>query len=176
VTQQDGYPVESVSTYPAADIAAAWRRERPGTPTSSIEIVTPLWRLAKVFADDRRRVLRAAGVDPSTLDLLSVLRRAGKPYQLTTREISARTLVTAGAISQRLARAEQAGLVRRQPSSEHRRAVLVTLTDSGHRLIEQTVDMVLGREAGLVDGLTDDERDTLRNLLQRLTDSVNERL
>jgi DNA-binding MarR family transcriptional regulator len=172
----DSYPIDAVSTYPAADIAAAWRRERPGTPTSSIEIVTPLWRLAKLFADDRRRVLRAAGVDPSTLDLLSVLRRSGRPYQLTTREISARTLVSAGAISQRLARAETAGLVRREPSNRHRRAVLVTLTDAGHALVERTVDQVLGREASLVTGLDDTERSTLSVLLQRLTDSVQARI
>jgi len=45
----------------AREIADAWRRERPGTPTASIEVVTPLWRLAKLFADDRARVLREAG-------------------------------------------------------------------------------------------------------------------
>lgn len=176
MADSDDYPLDTVATYPAADIAAAWRRERPGTPTSSIEIVTPLWRLAKLFADDRRRVLRAAGVDAATLDLLSVLRRSGPPYALTTREISARSLVTAGAISQRLARAERAGLVRRQASSKHRRAVLVTLTDDGHRLVEHTVDEVLGREASLVDGLSAKERDTLCALLERLTESVRERI
>jgi DNA-binding MarR family transcriptional regulator len=121
-------------------------------------------------------VLRAAGVDPATLDLLSVLRRSGPPYQLTTREISARTLVTAGAISQRLARAERAGLVRREPSSAHRRAVAVTLTDAGHRLVERTVDDVLGREASLVEGLSTTDRDALSDLLQRLTESVRERI
>jgi DNA-binding MarR family transcriptional regulator len=172
MTADDSYPFESASTYPAAEIAAAWRRERPGTPTSSIEIVTPLWRLAKLFADDRRRVLRAAGVDPATLDLLSVLRRAGNPYALTTREISARTLVSAGAVSQRVARAERVGLVRRAPSSAHRRAVMVELTDAGHQLVERTVDDVLGREAALVAGLTADERGRLAELLQRLTESV----
>ena len=87
----------------AADIAAAWRRELPGVPTESIEIITPLWRIAKLLADDRRRTLAALGVDASTLDLLSVIRRSGPPYELTTREIARRTLVTAGAVSQRVA-------------------------------------------------------------------------
>jgi DNA-binding MarR family transcriptional regulator len=172
----DGYPLDGISNYPAAEIAAAWRRERPGTPTSSIEVVTPLWRLAKVLADDRRRVLRTLGVDPSTLDLLSVLRRSGKPYELTTREISARALVSAGAISQRLARAERAGLVQRRPSDQHRQAVIVRLTKAGHRLIERTVDEVLGREASLLGGLSAGERDALSGLLQRLAESVQSRL
>ena len=98
----DAYPLDAPSPYPAAEIARAWQRERPGVPTESIGIVTPLWRLAKLFADDRRRLLAELGVDPATLDLLSVLRRSGPPYELSTRELTARTLVTAGAISQRV--------------------------------------------------------------------------
>ncbi|MER5782138.1 MarR family transcriptional regulator [Streptomyces mobaraensis] len=159
----------------AAEIAAAWRRERPGTPTGSIEIVTPIWQLAKLFADDRNRALRQAGIDAATLDLLSVIRRSGPPYALTTRELTRRTLVTAGAISQRVARAEREGLVERAPGTTGRRAVLVTLTPEGHALIERSVDTVLGREAMLIEGLSDHERATLAALLAKLTTDVRHR-
>jgi DNA-binding MarR family transcriptional regulator len=159
----------------AAEIAAAWRRERPGTPTTSIEIVTPVWRLAKLFADDRNRALRRAGIDAATLDLLSVLRRAGSPYALSTRELARRTLLTAGAISQRVARAERDGLVRRTPGAAHR-SVLVELTPAGQALIERSVDAVLAREATLVADLTDDERTLLIGLLERLLVNVRERV
>ena len=170
----DSYPLEQVAPYPAAEIAAAWRRERPGTPVDSIEVVTPLWRLAKLFADDRRRVLAEAGVDPATLDLLSVLRRSGPPYELSTRELGARTLVTAGAISQRVARAERSGLVARAPGPS--RAVLVRLTEAGHALIERTVDRVLGREAELVSGLSAQQRQALVGLLDGLLADVSSRV
>ncbi|HEX5115747.1 MAG TPA: MarR family transcriptional regulator [Pseudonocardiaceae bacterium] len=168
------YPLDEPSTYPAAEIAAAWQRERPGTPVSSIEIVTPLFRLAKLLADDRRRVLAAAGVDGATLDLLSVLRRAGPPYSLSTRDIADRTLVTAGAVSQRVARAERDGLVTRAPGGN--RSVLVTLTDAGHATVERTVDQVLGREAELVGGLTPARRADLVGLLDTLLAQVRQRL
>ncbi|MDQ0988904.1 MarR family winged helix-turn-helix transcriptional regulator [Streptomyces sp. V3I7] len=163
------------SSYSAAGIAAAWQRERPGTPTESIEIVTPIWRLAKLFADDRGRVLREAGIDAATLDLLSVLRRSGPPYVLGTREIAQRTLVTAGAISQRVARAERDGLVRRTPGTTGRRTVLVELTAEGHALIERSVDAVLGREASLVRSLSEDERTALTSLLDKLMADVRRR-
>ena len=163
------------SGYPAAAIAAAWQRERPGTPTESIEIVTPIWWLAKLFADDRNRVLRAAGIDAATLDLLSVIRRSGPPYSLGTREIARRTLVTAGAISQRVARAEREGLVRRTPGTAGRRSVMVSLTDQGQALIERSVDAVLGREAWLVGGLPEDERALLAGLLEKLAADVGRR-
>ena len=170
----DSYPLEQTAPYAAAEIAAAWRRERTGTPVNSIEVVTPLWRLAKLFADDRRRVLAEAGVDPATLDLLGVLRRSGPPYELSTRELGARTLVTAGAISQRVARAERSGLVARAPGQS--RAVLVRLTEAGHALIERTVDRVLGREAELVSGLSPEKRQALVGLLDGLLADVSSRV
>ncbi|MGW2372020.1 MULTISPECIES: MarR family winged helix-turn-helix transcriptional regulator [Kitasatospora] len=163
----------------AAQIARAWERERPGTPTGSIEVVTPVWWLAKLFTDDRARALRAAGIDAATLDLLSVLRRSGEPYALTTRELARRTLVTAGAISQRVARAEAQGLVVREPGEQAghgRRAVLVSLTAAGHELVEQSVDVVLGREARLVGGLSEAERETLVGLLDKLLADVRRRV
>jgi DNA-binding MarR family transcriptional regulator len=172
VADADEYPFGPVSAYPPAEIAAAWQRERPGAPVESIEIVTPIWRLAKLLADDRRRVLQACGVDGATLDLLSVLRRAGPPYQLTTREIARRALVTAGAVSQRVAKAEREGLVRRAAAGGGSRAVNVTLTRDGHALVEQTVDRVLGREAEFVRGLTAAERAELAALLDRLLADV----
>lgn len=156
-------------------IALAWLRERPGTPVQGIGVVTRVWALAKLFGEDRRRVLAADSADTATLDLLGVLRRAGPPYQLTTRELTARTLVTAGAISQRLARAERAGLVTRA-GAEGSRAVLVSLTPAGHELVERLVDRVLGREAELISGLTAEQRATLTELLRLLLADVHREL
>lgn len=168
----EGYPIGPAASWPAADIAASWRRELPGVPTGSIEVITPVWRIAKVLADDRRRTLASLAVDPSTLDLLSVIRRAGPPYELTTREIARRTLVTPGAVSQRVARAERAGLVARAPSSASRRAVSVRLTEAGHALIQATVRQLLEHEAGLVSALTDAERAALTDLLAKLEQAL----
>jgi DNA-binding MarR family transcriptional regulator len=160
------------SRWPASDIAAAWQRELPGVRTESIEIITPLWRIAKVLADDRRRTLARLGIDPSTLDLLSVIRRSGPPYELTTREITRRTLITAGGVSQRIARAEQAGLVERSPSSASRRAVAVKLTQAGHALIETAVRHLLDHEADMVSALRDTERTALTGLLATLEQAL----
>ena len=111
-------------------------------------------------------------MDPATLDLLSVLRRAGTPYELGTRELSRRTLVTAGAISQRVARAEASGLVTRRSADDGTRAVVVTLTEAGHDLIERTVDQVLTRESELVASLSPTARTQLAGQLQDLLDEV----
>ncbi|GAA3435327.1 MarR family winged helix-turn-helix transcriptional regulator [Kutzneria kofuensis] len=163
------YPLDDqLSSWPVADIIDAWARELPGAHTDSIAVITPLWRTAKALADDRRRTLSVLGIDPSTLDLLSVIRRAGPPYELTTREITRRTLVTAGAVSQRIARAEEVGLVERSPSTASRRAVAVRLTDAGHHLIELTVRQLLEHESRLVASLTEAERSVLASCLAKI--------
>lgn len=161
---------------PIDAIALAWQREQPGTPVAGIPIISRILRLATVLSDDRRRVLADAGSDWATLDLLSVLRRSGPPYQLTTREITERTLVTAGAISQRLTRAEDQGLVRREPSTDGSRAVLVTLTVRGQELNRVLVDAVLQRERQFVSALGAEQRTTLTAALREFLGTVEQTL
>ncbi|MGH3918272.1 MAG: MarR family winged helix-turn-helix transcriptional regulator, partial [Pseudonocardiaceae bacterium] len=87
---------------------------------------------------------------------------------MTTRELTERTLVTAGAISQRVARAERDGLVERAVEAGGSRTVIVTLTPNGHELVEQLVDRVLGREAELISRLTPQQQTALTELLRLL--------
>jgi DNA-binding MarR family transcriptional regulator len=161
---------------PIDNIALSWLRERPGTPVEGIGIVSRIWRAAKLLGEERRRVLTEAGADPATLDLLSVLRRHGPPYQLSTRELAAHTMVTAGAISQRVARAERDGLVERQPLTDGSRSVLVRLTRTGHELVERLVDTVLGRESELVAGLSPEQQAALTTLLRSLLADLHDAL
>ncbi|OZD08004.1 MarR family transcriptional regulator [Rhodococcus sp. 06-235-1A] len=159
---------------PIDAIAIAWTRERPDTPVDSIPIVTRIAHAAKLFGDDRARLLRQSGADSAILDLLSTLRRAGPPYRLSTRELADAALVTAGAITQRVDRAVQQGLVIRQPRVDRSRQVDIELTESGHRTVEHLVDEVLGREAELLHNLTAAEREQLESLLRRLLGELHD--
>jgi DNA-binding MarR family transcriptional regulator len=149
-------------------IQRAWERERPGTPAGSIAVITRIWRIGKLLADERRRTLAHLGIDAATLDLLSTLRRAGRPYRLPAGAIAELSLVSAGAISQRVARAEREGLVRRERSPADGRLSYVTLTTEGHALIERSVDELLRHEEALLAGLTAGQREDLSVLLRDL--------
>jgi DNA-binding MarR family transcriptional regulator len=149
-------------------IAAAWRRERPGTPVDSIGVITRIQRLSKLFSDHRRRTLSRLGIDAATLDLLSTLRREGSPYRLSPGQIAQRSLVSAGAISQRVARAERDGLVARVRADRDRRGVLVTITPAGHALAERSVDELLRYEESLLAPLSPEQRHQLAGLLRTL--------
>ena len=155
-------------------IEAEWRRERPDLDPSSIGVVTRVWELGKIFGDRRRRLLAEQGIDPALMDLLGLLRRGGAPHAMSTRELTERAMVSAGAISQRVARAEDSGLVTRRTATDGTRAVLVTLTKSGHDLIERTVDHVLTRESELVASLTPASRELLAGQLQELLGEVEQ--
>ncbi|WP_026875520.1 MarR family winged helix-turn-helix transcriptional regulator [Jiangella gansuensis] len=162
-------------------IQAAWRRELPGVPVGSIGVITRIWRLGQLLAEDRRRTLERLGIDNPTLDLLSTLRRGGPPYRLTAGEIAANSFVTPGAVSQRVARAEAAGLVRRERSGQggrhghDGRTVVVALTDAGRELNERVVTELLRHEETLLDGLGDAERETLAGLLKTMLGQLTER-
>jgi DNA-binding MarR family transcriptional regulator len=160
----------------AEQIARAWAREQPGLPVSSIGILTRIWQAAKLLSDERRRTLTAIAMDAATLDLLSTLRRAGPPYQLSTRELSRRCLVTAGAVTQRVDRAMQSGLVRRLPPERGSRVVLVELTDAGHRSVQEAVGQLLTYEQGLVAVLEPAEQEELARLLAVLLRGLTGRL
>lgn len=159
----------------ADEIALAWERERPGTPVESIRVFTRIWRIAKLLNDERRRTLARLGIDAATLDLLATLRRGCDPCRLTPGQLAERTLVSAGAISQRVARAESEGLVRRDRSPDDGRVAYVTLTDAGHALIERSVDGLLRYEDGLLGALTDSQQVELANLLKILLASLSGR-
>ena len=137
---------------------------RPGTSPARPH---PPW-YSELLADERRRTLARLGIDAATLDLLSTLRRAGPPYRLTAGVIAELSLVSAGAISQRVARAEREGLVRRERTGADGRLSYVTLTSAGHALIERSVDGLLRHEETLLAELTEDQREALAAQLKTL--------
>jgi DNA-binding MarR family transcriptional regulator len=156
-------------------IQQAWLRERPGTPVRSIGVITRIWRIAKLLDDERRRTHIRLGVDAATRDLLATLRRAGAPYRLSPSEIAKRVLISPGAVSQRVARAERDGWVRRLRPGTDGRAVLVELTLAGHALIERTVDELLTHEQSLLSALTEQQQEQLSDLLRALLRDLTHR-
>ncbi|WP_149264617.1 MarR family winged helix-turn-helix transcriptional regulator [Actinomadura sp. K4S16] len=149
-------------------IQDAWRRELPGVPVESIGVVTRIWWAAKVFGDERRRLLAKLGVDVATLDLLSTLRRAGPPYRMSPGELADACMVTRGAITQRVERAAEAGLVERTTAGSGYHTRAVTLTGDGRALLDRVVADLLGAEDRLIGHLAPDRRDQLAGLLREL--------
>jgi DNA-binding MarR family transcriptional regulator len=76
--------------------------------------------------------------------------------------------LSSGAMTNRLDRLEQAGLVKRIPDPNDRRGVLVELTDKGEHTWEEALRSGAANEALIAAALTEDEKRHLNALLRRL--------
>ncbi|GGV21152.1 MarR family transcriptional regulator [Kitasatospora herbaricolor] len=152
-----------------------WRRERPDLDVSPMAVIGRLKRLTRLIEADLRRTFAEHGLDPASFDVLATLRRSGPPYRLTPAELMRTSMVTSGAVTQRLDRLEARGLVARTPSETDGRVVHVALTADGRALIDQALPDHVANEHRLLSGLTAPQRDglaeTLRDLLESLGDA-----
>ncbi|WP_190210544.1 MarR family winged helix-turn-helix transcriptional regulator [Kitasatospora indigofera] len=152
-----------------------WHRERPDLDVSPMAVIGRLKRLTRLIEADLRRTFAEHGLDPASFDVLATLRRSGPPYRLTPAELMRTSMVTSGAVTQRLDRLEARGLVARTPSESDGRVVHVALTADGHALIDQALPDHVATEHRLLAGLTAPRRadlaDTLRDLLESLGDA-----
>jgi DNA-binding MarR family transcriptional regulator len=76
--------------------------------------------------------------------------------------------VTSGAITQRLDRLEEKGLITRERSEDDGRAVVVTLTRAGRQALDAALPDHLATERELLDGMSAADRELLADLLRRL--------
>jgi DNA-binding MarR family transcriptional regulator len=122
-----------------------------------------------------RRILREMEETLQDFDLtfgeykvLGSLRRAGPPYRRSPGELAKQEELSSGAMTNRLDRLEQAGLVRRIPDLSDRRSVQVELTEEGKRVWEEAFAAQAEKEALVASALGSREKEELNALLRRM--------
>ena len=149
-------------------VVAALRRERPDLDVSPLEVLSRVSRLARHLDLARREAFAQQGLEAWEFDVLSALRRAGEPYQLTPGDLLRETLVTSGTMTNRLDRLAGRGLLTRQSAPHDRRAVLVTLTLAGRQVADKALEALLEGERELLSVLDAEDRAGLADYLRRL--------
>lgn len=147
-------------------IIEQWHLERPGLDVSPMAVIGRLNRLSLLITDELLTVYAEFGLGEGDFDVLATLRRSGPPYELTPSGLAASTMVTSGAISKRLDRLADRGLVTRRVSEYDGRGRLVALTPAGVDLIDRAFEAHLANEHRLVQGLSELQRIRLANLLE----------
>src|SRR6266436_5947024 len=135
------------------EIVARWQSERPDLDVTPLHVLSRVTRLARHLDRVRRDAFAAHGLESWEFDVLSALRRAGPPFQLTPGALLRATLVTSGTMTNRIDRLAAAGLVRREPDPTDRRGVLVILAEQGLARVDAALADLLGRERALLAGL-----------------------
>ncbi|GHF59670.1 MarR family transcriptional regulator [Streptomyces mashuensis] len=153
-----------------------WGRQRPDLDVSPMAVLGRLTRLSRLVTAAQRRTFAAHGLDAASFDVLATLRRSDPPHRLTPAELMRSSMVTSGAVTQRLDRLEGRGLVRRLPSEADGRSVLVALTDEGRAVIDAALPDHLATEEQLLAALDGPERDALAGTLRRVLESLGDDL
>jgi len=148
-------------------IVGEWNDVRPDIDSSPIHIVGRVSRLSRLI--DRRLSENFArhGLEQWMYDVLATLRRHGPPYELTAGELVGQSMVTTGAITNRVDRLAERGLVERQAGAD-RRTVIVRLTPTGLALVDEVVSTHLATERSIIDSLAPREQRQLADLLRQL--------
>jgi len=145
-----------------------WRRERPDLDPSPVAV---LGRLHRIAARLQRRI--ETWLDPLDLtwesfSLILTLRRSGAPFALRPTDLYRESLLTSGAIANRIDRVEQQGLVRRRQDPNDGRVMVVELTAAGRRLADKAAAIHFRALAETFTGLSPQDTAQLNASLARL--------
>lgn len=163
-------PVDSPDL--VGDAVRDWARERPTLDTLPLEIFARLGRTHRLARQQIEQSLQPFDLNVSAMDVLLALRRAGQPYRLTPGDLAEVSLLTSGGVTFRLDKLDEAGLIRRIPSTQDRRVVWAELTDKGLSLADDVLAAHVANERRLLDGMRPEELQHLRELLRRLELSI----
>ncbi|MFS0895669.1 MarR family winged helix-turn-helix transcriptional regulator [Microbacterium sp. 179-I 3D3 NHS] len=150
-------------------IVGAWNTQRPDLDFSPLEVLSRMDRLSRHLDRARRDVFRRSDLEAWEWDVLSALRRAGAPFQLSPKQLLQQTLVSSGTMTNRIDRLVARRLVRREADPGDGRSVLVTLTDTGRTRVDAAITRLVDVEADLLSALSRSDRDRLAGLLRKLS-------
>ncbi|WOB44750.1 MarR family transcriptional regulator [Thermoleptolyngbya oregonensis NK1-22] len=158
-------------------ILMQWQRESPQLNAAPLAVVGRVLRIARLLEKHRETVLAAYGLNVWSFDVLATLRRQGPPYQLKPTDLYSLLMLSSGAVTNRIDRLEQDGIVARLRDPGDRRGVIVQLTDKGIRLSDQVMPVLFEKEQALLAQFaTEQECETLVRLLRQFLVSLERSL
>ena len=158
---------------PASDevdrIVDAWSRERPDLDFAPLQVLSRVARLSRHLERARRTAFAASDLESWEFDVLSALRRAGTPSQLSPKALLQQTLVSSGTMTNRIDRLVERGLVERRTDPHDGRGILVVMTTDGTARVDRAISELLDAEAVLLEGLSPGDQERLAALLRKLS-------
>jgi DNA-binding MarR family transcriptional regulator len=116
----------------------------------------------------QKEILREHGLTPEDWGVLCNLRLGKEDFCSSPGELARELELSTGAMTTRIDRLEQMGLVRRLPDPDDRRGVVVELTEQGRKAWDSAADVQARRESFFARTLTKAEQTQLNKLLRKL--------
>jgi DNA-binding MarR family transcriptional regulator len=152
-----------------------WAREIPSLDRTTEGIVERIGHLAKDLDRSMEETLLQFGLDRRAFHVLGRLRSYGPPYRRSPGHLADDMRLSSGAMTNRLDRLEEAGLIRRLPDPNDRRGQIIEPTKNGHDAWGDTVGTQAEREQRIASVLTATEREQLHRLLRKLMQAFPDR-
>jgi DNA-binding MarR family transcriptional regulator len=150
------------------DILEQWSEERPELDTASLGVVVRIMSLSRALLRQATEALAPLDLELFEYDVLSALRRQGRPYALPATGLAKATGLSSGAMTNRIDKLEERGLVTRKPDKFDRRRVVVSLTIQGKRAIDDAIQLRLDAADEGLKGLNAREIGDLASLLRKV--------
>ncbi|MBI4780745.1 MAG: MarR family transcriptional regulator [Oscillatoriophycideae cyanobacterium NC_groundwater_1537_Pr4_S-0.65um_50_18] len=149
------------------EILEQWQRESPQLDVSALAVTGRVLRIARLLEKHRESVLAEYGLNVWSFDMLATLRRQGSPYQLKPTDLYELLMLSSGAMTNRIDRLEQDGVVVRIRDPEDRRSVSVQLTPKGIELTNTVMPILFEREKQFLEHFTKTETQMLTKSLRQ---------
>ncbi|WP_179873226.1 MarR family winged helix-turn-helix transcriptional regulator [Microcella indica] len=149
-------------------IVDAWRRERPDLDVEPLQVLSRVSRLARHLDRARRAAFAASELESWEFDVLSALRRAGEPYELSPKALLQQTLVSSGTMTNRVDRLTVRGLVERRTDPNDGRSIRVRMSAEGRSRVDRAIGVLLQSETELLERLPRADQTQLADLLRTL--------
>src|SRR3954451_23103889 len=131
-------------------------------------IVDRIGGLHRRFQRALDETLAEFNLDYAEHKLLGLLSREDEVYRSSPGRLARLMELSSGAMTNRLDRMEEAGLLRRLPDPDDRRGILVELTLDGKQVYEEAVGVQGRKESLIASALSAPEKKQLNGLLRRL--------
>ncbi|MGV0919941.1 MarR family winged helix-turn-helix transcriptional regulator [Empedobacter falsenii] len=149
-------------------LIADWNIERPDLDVDAMQIVGRVMKLGKIFENRASLALKENGIYYTDLDVLATLRRSGKPYQLTPKQLMESVVITSGAMTALLNRLTKLELIYRAADENDGRISLAGLTEKGKKIIDEAIKKRFDEAKNSIQILNKKEQEDLSILLKKL--------
>lgn len=142
-----------------------WQYEKPDLESSEMLLIGRLINCTILITNELEALYNSHNINRGEFDVLSTLRRSGKPYELTPTELFSTLMITSGTMTNRLQQLKKKGFIKRTPDPEDARSMKVILSPQGLKLIDELIYQHVELEKKLNRLIPDQTQKTLENNL-----------
>ncbi|MDI1347314.1 MAG: MarR family transcriptional regulator [Pseudolabrys sp.] len=147
---------------------AEWRGQRPDLDFDYLATIGRILRVSAHLRESMDGWLAPFGLTWEMFDLLASLQRAGGKTGLRPTDLYEACMLSSGAMTNRVDRAEKLDYAVRQPDPDDGRATRIALTRRGRALTEKAMTEHALRASAIAQRLTAKEQAQLAGLLRKL--------